>query len=166
MTRKGQITLESLLLYGVAILVVLLAVGALTYFGILDLGRLLPDRCNLASAGTLSCDEWRIDSDEGEVHLGLRNIGASALEVSSVAFYPDGSDRNTPPQYCNLSLVSGDDGFLLSSGSIHAYELECGAQAIAQNLGQKARGDLEIVYKQAAGAVEQRVGGQLIATVS
>ena len=169
MTRKGQITLESLLLYGVAILVVLLAVGALTYFGILDLGRLLPDRCNLASAGTLSCDEWRVErsnvpSDADRVHLGLRNIGASALIVESVAFYPDGSDRDEQQQYCNVTLSGADRN--LPSGSIEAYELVCGGQAITQSLGQKARGDLEIVYTQAGGAVEQRVGGQLIATVS
>jgi len=60
--KKGQITMESLLLYGAAFLVVLLAIAALTYFGILDLGRYLPEKCNFEGTGIFKCDEWKADA--------------------------------------------------------------------------------------------------------
>lgn len=174
MTRKGQITLEALLLYGVAILIVLLAVGALTYFGVLDLGRLLPDRCNLASSGSLSCDGWSVSSSG--MQLGLKNIGATALDVSEVAFYPDGATRSDPTQYCIYDATHGSavdvnqnpvsEPAKIMSGSNVAFTLQCGSQAIQQSSGQKVRGDLEIVFKDDGSAVTNSVGGQLVASVS
>ena len=40
----SQAALEFLTTYGWAILVVLIAVGALAYFGVLDLGKFLPEK--------------------------------------------------------------------------------------------------------------------------
>jgi hypothetical protein len=51
--RKGQAALEFMMTYGWAILVVLAAIGALSYFGILNPSRFTPDTC-LASSG-FSC---------------------------------------------------------------------------------------------------------------
>jgi hypothetical protein len=47
---KGQAALEFMMTYGWAILVVLAAIGALSYFGILNPARFTPDTC-LASSG-------------------------------------------------------------------------------------------------------------------
>jgi len=43
--RKGQSALEFLMTYGWAILVVLAAIGALAYFGVLNPTNFLPDQC-------------------------------------------------------------------------------------------------------------------------
>ena len=51
MERKAQAALEFLMTYGWAILVVLAAIGALAYFGVLNPSNLLPDKCT-ASPGT------------------------------------------------------------------------------------------------------------------
>jgi hypothetical protein len=48
--RKGQAALEFMMTYGWAILVVLAAIGALSYFGILNPSKFTPDTC-LASSG-------------------------------------------------------------------------------------------------------------------
>jgi len=53
--KKGQAALEFLMTYGWAILVVLAAIGALAYFGVLDPGAYLPSKC-IATPG-LSCVE-------------------------------------------------------------------------------------------------------------
>lgn len=50
MNRKGQSALEFLMTYGWAILVVLAAIGALAYFGVLNPSNFLPDQCT-ASTG-------------------------------------------------------------------------------------------------------------------
>jgi hypothetical protein len=43
--KKGQAAMEFLMTYGWAILVVLLAVGSLSFFGVFDPGNVLPDQC-------------------------------------------------------------------------------------------------------------------------
>ena len=47
--RKSQAALEFIMTYGWAILVVLVAIGALAYFGVLSPERFLPSRCTLQS---------------------------------------------------------------------------------------------------------------------
>ncbi|MBN2458378.1 hypothetical protein JXB31_04585 [Candidatus Woesearchaeota archaeon] len=55
MYKRAQAAMEFLMTYGWAILVVLAAIGALAYFGVLSPGNLLPQRCEF-SAG-LDCTE-------------------------------------------------------------------------------------------------------------
>ncbi|MFH1682544.1 MAG: hypothetical protein ABIA37_01990 [Candidatus Woesearchaeota archaeon] len=50
MKTKAQAAMEFLMSYGWAILVVMIAVGALSYFGVLDAGMILPESCT-SSAG-------------------------------------------------------------------------------------------------------------------
>jgi len=47
MNRKSQAALEFIMTYGWAILVVLVAIGALAYFGVLSPDRFLPSKCVL-----------------------------------------------------------------------------------------------------------------------
>ena len=47
--NKSQAALEFIMTYGWAILVVLVAIGALAYFGVLSPEKFLPSRCTLAS---------------------------------------------------------------------------------------------------------------------
>ena len=53
--KRGQAAMEFLMTYGWAILVVLVAIGALAYFGVLNPSRFLPSSCTLIPG--LSCDE-------------------------------------------------------------------------------------------------------------
>ncbi|MFH0870551.1 MAG: hypothetical protein V1866_05855 [archaeon] len=46
--KKGQAAMEFLMTYGWAILVVLAAIGALAYFGVLSPSKLLPNKCTLS----------------------------------------------------------------------------------------------------------------------
>ena len=48
-SRKSQAALEFLMTYGWAILVVLVAVGALAYFGVLSPDRFLPNKCTFTA---------------------------------------------------------------------------------------------------------------------
>ncbi len=51
MNKKGQAALEFLMTYGWAILVVLAAIGALAYFGVLSPSKFLPDKCMASTTG-------------------------------------------------------------------------------------------------------------------
>lgn len=54
-SKKGQAAMEFLMTYGWAILVVLAAVAALAYFGVLSPDRFMPEKCTLPS-GTACLD--------------------------------------------------------------------------------------------------------------
>jgi hypothetical protein len=49
MMKKGQGALEFLMTYGWAFLVILIMIGALAYFGVLNPSRFLPDRCDFGT---------------------------------------------------------------------------------------------------------------------
>ena len=58
--RKSQAALEFLMTYGWAILVVLVAIGALAYFGVLNPDRFLPAKCTLPAG--LACLDHKATS--------------------------------------------------------------------------------------------------------
>src|SRR3989344_2105316 len=69
--RKGQAAMEFLMTYGWAILVVLIAIGALVYFGVLSPERFIQDNCTLTPP--LSCSQ-------------LGDFVATATAASNVKF--------------------------------------------------------------------------------
>jgi len=76
--KRGQAALEFLMTYGWAFLVVLVVLGTLTYFGILNPSFLLPEKCTLQLG--LYCRDHRIDSDSRTISLRLENgVGKGML---------------------------------------------------------------------------------------
>ena len=57
---KFQAAIEFLATYGWAFLVILISIGALSYFGVLSPSKLLPDRCNFGSE--FGCVDYAIGS--------------------------------------------------------------------------------------------------------
>ncbi len=78
--KKAQAAMEFLMTYGWAILVVLVAIGALAYFGVLNPGKYLPASCVVAPG--ISCDDFVVRSG-GDATVILRNgMGQSLSSVS------------------------------------------------------------------------------------
>jgi hypothetical protein len=69
--KQAQAALEFLMTYGWALLVVLVAIGALAFFGVLNPGQFLPDQC-LLFAG-MSCLEYFADANMGEFNFQFQN---------------------------------------------------------------------------------------------
>ncbi len=81
--KKGQAAMEFLMTYGWAILVVLVAIGALAYFGVLNPSRFLPSSCTVAPG--IGCDETKIVSGAGTSTVVLTNgmgVDLTAVTVS------------------------------------------------------------------------------------
>jgi len=78
MFRKGQAAMEFLMTYGWAILVVLAAIGALAYFGVLSPDRFLPEKCTLPSG--MACLDFAASTSNIEVVI--QNSGG--FDMSSV----------------------------------------------------------------------------------
>jgi hypothetical protein len=87
MNKKGQAAMEFLMTYGWAILVVIAAIAALAYFGVLDPARLLPERCQFP-AGMDCIDKASIvgesaaAANDGTVTVALRNNQGFPVVVS------------------------------------------------------------------------------------
>lgn len=74
--KKAQGALEFLTTYGWAFLVILIMIGALGYFGILNPTRFLPERCNINPE--FSCEEFQLIK-EGDTVLGFQAVLKNAV---------------------------------------------------------------------------------------
>jgi hypothetical protein len=97
MNKKGQAAMEFLMTYGWAIVVVLAAIGALAYFGVLSPNKLLPDRTTF-SAPLPNVDNAVIDFAGNTVAIAFRNNKGVAIEVPQTGtFTSTQCDVAAPP---------------------------------------------------------------------
>ena len=80
MNTRGQSALEFITTYGWSILVVLIAISALAYFGVLDLRLFLPSKC-VVDVG-LVCSDFTVGSNA--VNLILANSLGWDITISSI----------------------------------------------------------------------------------
>ena len=154
--RKGQAAMEFLMTYGWAILVVLIAIGALAYFGFLNPNKLLSDRCVITSGSGMDCQDYNADVSANTVTLRIRNlldrsiiIGASG---GSLAYDIDGTTGT-----CTSGAVTINPG---SSG-----DLAFNACGLTGNTGKKLKGDATITYTLGTGGLTKTTAGSLIVTI-
>ena len=81
MRKKGQAAMEFLMTYGWAILVVLIAISALTYFGVLNPSKFLPEKCTLIPG--LICIDHKATGDT--IDLVIDNGMAQDLQNFSIS---------------------------------------------------------------------------------
>ena len=80
--KGAQAAMEFLMTYGWAILVVLAAIGALAYFGVLSPAKFLPEKCIL-EPGFL-CEGYKVETDK--VTLVISNtVEGRTITVNSIA---------------------------------------------------------------------------------
>ncbi|MFH1323650.1 MAG: hypothetical protein ABIH64_00230 [Nanoarchaeota archaeon] len=76
--------MEFLMTYGWAILVVLIAIGALAYFGVLSPEKFLPEKCVISSGSGLFCQEFSATAGTG-VTLRIKNILTDSVSVTAAS---------------------------------------------------------------------------------
>jgi hypothetical protein len=136
--------MEFLMTYGWAILVVLAAIAALAYFGVLSPDRFVPDKC-VVQGGGLSCEEFNAVDDT--ITVVLSNNGGKDLTAVTVTF--------TPKAGCGTADITpaAQD---VDDGARATYAFTCPA-----TISGKARGDLSIDFVPADGTLTQRATGNL-----
>ncbi len=122
MMKKSQAALEFIMTYGWAILVVLVAIGALAYFGVLDPGKFLPSKCTM-SAG-LACTDHKATASS--LDIVFRNSLGYDITVSSVK-----------AQQCTAQTGLTDS---VANGDIKKYTFVC------TNAGSKYNGQVNVTY--------------------
>src|SRR3989344_5481849 len=78
--NKSQAAMEFLMAYGWAILVVLVAIGALAYFGVLSPQKFLPERCILESG--FSCVSHKVEPSR--ITLIISNAKGRDITITNI----------------------------------------------------------------------------------
>jgi hypothetical protein len=85
--RRGQTSLEYVVTYGWAFLVLLVVIGSLAYFGIITPSKWVPDKCDLGNQ--LDCVDYQLISatvvnPTGIVNLFVQNSFGKNITIVSV----------------------------------------------------------------------------------
>ena len=141
MKKKAQAAMEFLMTYGWAILVVLVVIGALAYFGVLNPQNLLPEKCTLPMG--LYCRDYLIDSTgTGSIRLRLENGMGQGIMIRSINITGDvltGCDSDDKTD----GLYNGITGWHLANGDSDTVTITC--MEVASFTG-KTKGDITITY--------------------
>jgi hypothetical protein len=152
--KKGQAALEFLTTYGWAFLVILLMIGALAYFGVLNPKNFLPSRCTFGPE--LSCIEARIVSGaNNNVSFRFSNgIGSTASFNFSMTYIGgtnpagtcfNGSTQDIPPGITR--------------------EVQCSFPSSTLPPGDKAKFDVTAMVKRGDGTYWVPVKGEIYGSV-
>ena len=142
MLRKGQAAMEFLMTYGWAILVVLIAIGALAYFGVLNPSKFLPESCTIGPG--FSCEESKVNA-VGTIQLLLRNGAGSGFTNVGVGITPDGQSTDCTP----AAAANGETGDTLADGAILGWTSGITLTACPGNpftVGNKFKCNLTVSY--------------------
>ena len=131
--KRGQVALEFLMTYGWAILVVLVVIGALAYFGVLSPTTFIPERCSLQVG--LNCPGSKITTSD--VTILVENAMGQDIEITglNVSMGDNSCHSNSP----------GTGDTLLSGGSETLEVTGCG-DFLDDHENRKIRLDVEIEY--------------------
>ena len=155
MNRKSQAALEFIMTYGWAILVVLVAVGALAYFGVLNPDKFLPAKCTL-SAG-IGCIDHRVQATAGPLGHGLVTVSLTnslGYDINTVVVGAGGCG-NYPGSAGSTGSVT------LANGIQQQYQIPCTA-ALA---GSKYNAQLNVSYVNANTLIAHNNQGQIVTKI-
>lgn len=149
MQKKGQAALEFLTTYGWAFLVILVMIGALAYFGVLDPTRYLPQRCQFGAE--MHCDNFALDS-AGTAYFELMNALPSNVMVNEILWDNDGTWET-----CGDTMtIDNGAGALDMSSQARQFSRESSADFVCDdtdmaaylNAGDKYRLKLRVTYSE------------------
>lgn len=149
--RRGQVALEFLTTYGWAMLIILVMIGTISYFGVMNPSKLLPSRCTAGSE--FVCNDYQILSD-GTVSARLSQSLGQTVLVQSFTCERAGTSVTTDYAGTPEEVWSPQD----------MKELTCDLPDI-QVTGEKTKVNFEIVYKKSSAGFEHFVEGEVYAAV-
>ena len=145
--KKGQAALEFLTTYGWAFLIILVMIGALAYFGVLDPSQFISQRCQVSAP--LSCDgqNYVVKATSPNVQLRVRNGLNEQLNITNMTVKSDADST----YYSCTSFSSLPNPIKIDGG---VADINCTLNTTSTSLteGKKKRIQFKIYYQQADGA--------------
>ncbi len=159
MNRKAQLSIETMIIYGLVLLVAISVVGALLYFNVLDLGSYLPDTCNIGGSGDLKCEEMKLSSTSSSLELGIRNVGKRPIEYLRVTVSDDDAIHFSGAKSADAKDKTDadiSDTNSLPPGDIAKVSIDVGSGVLAS---KALKGTLKTEYMFKEGVVTQEASG-------
>jgi hypothetical protein len=150
MAKKGQAAMEFLMTYGWAILVVLIAIGALVYFGVTRPQSMLPQKCTISTGSGLYCAEFSTTADAaaGTITLRLKNVLTDQITVTEVTL-------DDPITVANPDCTAA--GGTIDPDDTADFAMTCGALVT----GDKIKGNIVVSYSVGAAGLSKSTTGEL-----
>jgi len=105
--KSGQAALEYLMTYGWAVLVVLVVIGALSYFGVLNPATLLPEKCTLQIS--VNCVDHLIETSS--ITLILQNGAGRDMLIRDISASSDSLGAGGGGEDCSLAVADENSRF-------------------------------------------------------
>lgn len=150
-SKRGQAALEFLSTYGFAFLIILVMIGALSYFGVLNPGNLLPERCNVDPA--LNCQEFQLGetgTDDVQVQVRLSNQLGQTMDDISVTMR-SGDTESTSCVAITERVRPGE-----------SFTIDCTIPELYVQ-GERLRADYVITHTPVGRSFEQQIAGDVFA---
>jgi len=122
--KKGQAAMEFLMTYGWAILVVLAAVGALAYFGVLSPDKILPERCT-GPAGMDCLETASVDTTANTISFALKNNMGFKILVTDVESTSESNECDTVTNFTLNGVALGVNGTEVLNGQNFIITVTC-----------------------------------------
>ncbi len=132
--KKAQAAMEFLMTYGWALLIVVLAIGALVYW--LKPTSLTPENCQFNTASGLFCEKF--DAAPGNVRIKLSNHLSERIQITGAAISQDGD---------TCTLAGGPTGWINEDDSLEIVLSGGGSCANLAAPGKKLKGDISVTYE-------------------
>ncbi len=170
MVRRGQAALEFLTTYAWAFLVILIAIGALAYFGVMNPQQFIPERCTFSSE--FGCDDYQIDrnGDDVTVNLFIRNnLGSTAtvnnVTVRSLEALTSGVTLAEVTCAETDVVISPSEADEFTCTFTEGTDYDVGEGGFPSE-GSKTRFDLRVNYKEVGGRYDHSTQGEIFGTVN
>jgi len=162
MFKKAQAAMEFLMTYGWAILVVLVVIGALSYFGVLSPATLLPEKCTFPVS--ISCVDHSVS--DGTITLVLQNGAGRDMWIRDMGALSDALADGSQSEFCRLDSTQRD--YVLRNGQRATFNMinsvagtECDYNEVGRD---KNRYNINITYSWAdSQVIRHRIDGELLA---
>ncbi|MCF7861254.1 hypothetical protein K9M79_03325 [Candidatus Woesearchaeota archaeon] len=190
--KKGQAALEFLMTYGWAILVVLVVIGALSYFGVLNPTNLLPEKCALEIG--LDCTDYIVTdgglSANGDDEIKIKLTNGRGKDVYITAIWVAEVDVSVDVDviglawegYTDAVAANNDQGMprpigsetyiQIPNGESQIFTLDCtGLDNAACHInGEDRKAKMEIYVKYfnqgSDSSMEHKMTGELLANIA
>jgi hypothetical protein len=153
--RRGQAALEFLTTYGWAFLVILVMIGAISYFGILKPTKLLPSRCSISPE--FNCVDYKIDNT-GLIQMQFKQGVGKTIFLNNVTCSYESTTVTGRPS-------PSPAGAALSWSPRTTIPLNCTIPAVGLLRSQKVKVTFDITYQKSVTGLTHVTSGELFSEV-
>ena len=160
--RNAQAAMEFLMTYGWAILVVLVAIGALAYFGVLSPDNFLPERCT-GPAGMDCLDKADLDATNNNMTFILKNnLGFSITNVNATAVSDSCTLGGSSVQLENTTAGSGYTVLPFGTTAPNNKKIKFAVQCSNDFVAGRFKSDITIAYRNSESGLDHKASVSVI----